>query len=110
PVGAPRGPTHPLPAAIPDGLRALIEPRLDRLPPDQLRVLEAASVAGPEFAARAILAPAQRGSDLHDVERVEQMCDGLVRREEILSDRGEGAWPNGVMSARYAFRHVLFQE
>src|SRR5262245_54488552 len=102
-------PIDVLQAAIPDGLRALIEPRLDRLPPDELRVLEAASVAGPEFAAHAI-APAQRGSDLHDVERVEQVCDGLVRQEEILSDRGEGAWPDGATSARYAFRHVLFQE
>ena len=103
-------PIETLQAATPDGLRALIEPRLDRLPPDELRVLEAASVAGPEFAAHAIVAPARRGSDLHDVERVEQVCDGLVRQEEILSDRGESAWPNGVTSARYAFRHVLFQE
>jgi predicted ATPase len=35
---------------------------------------------------------------------------GLARQEEILSDRGDGAWPNGVTSARYAFRHVLFQD
>ena len=26
--------------------------------------------------------------------------DGLVRQEDILSDRGEGTWPNGVTSAR----------
>src|SRR5262249_32425260 len=106
----PREPIDPLHAAIPDGLRALIEPRLDRLPPDELRVLEAASVAGPEFAAHAIVAAARRSGDLNEIERVEQVCDGLVRREEILSDRGEGAWPNGVTSARYAFRHVLFHE
>jgi tetratricopeptide (TPR) repeat protein len=103
-------PSEILRTAIPDGLRALIEPRLDRLPPDELRVLEAASVAGPEFAAHAIVSAAQRGSDLHDAEGVEQVCDGLVRQGEILSDRGEGAWPNGETSARYAFRHVLFQE
>jgi predicted ATPase len=103
-------PIEILQAATPDGIRALIEPRLDRLPPHELRVLEAASVAGREFAAHALVAPARPGSDLHDVERVEQVCDGLVRREEVLSDRGEGAWPNGVTSARYPFRHVLFQE
>lgn len=103
-------PSDVLRTAIPDGLRALIEPRLDRLPTDGLRVLEAASVAGPEFAAHALVAAAQRGSDLHDAEGVEQVCDGLVRQEDILSDRGEGTWPNGVTSARYAFRHVLFQE
>jgi DNA-binding winged helix-turn-helix (wHTH) protein/tetratricopeptide (TPR) repeat protein len=103
-------PIESLQAATPDGLRALIEPRLDRLPPDELRVLEAASVAGPEFAAHALVATARPGSGLHDVERVEQVCDGLVRQGEILSDRGEGTWPNGETSARYAFRHVLFQE
>jgi predicted ATPase len=103
-------PSEILGTVIPDGLRALIEPRLDRLPPDELRVLEAASVAGPEFAAHAFVSAAQRGSDLHDAEGVEQVCDGLVRQGEILSDRGEGACPNGVTSARYAFRHVLFQE
>ncbi len=96
--------------AIPDGLRALIEPRLDRLSPDELRVLEAASVAGPEFAAHAIVAAVPPGSDLQDVERVEQLCDGLVRRQEILSDRGEAGWPNGMASTRYAFRHVFFQQ
>ena len=103
-------PIENLQAATPDGLRALIEPRLDRLLPDELRVLEAASVAGPEFAAHAIVSAVQRGSDVHDAEGVEQVCDGLARQGEVLSNRGEGTWPNGVTSARYAFRHVLFQE
>src|SRR5262249_46253780 len=34
---------------IPEGLRALVEPRLERLTPDEVDVLEAASVAGSEF-------------------------------------------------------------
>src|SRR5262245_25483596 len=69
-------PSAVLRTAIPDGLRALIEPRLDRLPAVELRVLEAASVAGPEFVAHAIVATARPETDLHDVERIEQVCDG----------------------------------
>src|SRR5262249_34264582 len=103
-------PIEILQAATPDGIRALIEPRLDRLPPDVLRVLEAASVAGPGVAAPPPVAPAPPGRGPAGAQRGGQVCDGLGGPEEILSDRGESAWPNGETSARYAFRHVLFQE
>src|SRR5262249_59286218 len=49
--------------AIPAGMRAVIEPRLQSLPADALRVLAAASVAGPEFAAHAVASTAPQGSD-----------------------------------------------
>lgn len=95
---------------IPEGLRALIEPRLERLAADELRILEAASVVGPEFAAHAIAGVAGDGSELADVELVEQHCDALARRQQILRAAGESAWPDGRCSARYAFRHALYQE
>ncbi len=95
--------------AIPDGLRAIIEPRLDRLAPDERAALEAASVAGPEFAAHAV-AHSAHGISLGNVEYVEELCDALVRREEILRATGESAWPDGTTSARYAFRHALYQQ
>jgi DNA-binding winged helix-turn-helix (wHTH) protein len=69
-----RGGGAALRTAIPDGLRAVIEPRLDRLAADELRVLEAASVAGPEFAAHAVAGAAPQGSELAGVEAVEQLC------------------------------------
>src|SRR5262249_61248582 len=72
-------PIEILQAATPDGIRALIEPRLDRLPPDVLRVLEAASVAGPGVAAPPPAAPAPPRSGPPDVARVEQGCDALGR-------------------------------
>ena len=96
--------------AIPDGLRAVIEPRLERLGTDERRVLEAASVVGPEFPAHAVAAVAPADSDLGDVESVEQLCDGLARRQDILRAAGESAWPDGTASARYAFRHALYQQ
>jgi len=95
---------------IPDGLRAIIEPRLECLTDDERRVLEAASVAGPEFAAHAVAAVAPTGDPLADVEVVEQLCDGLARRQDILRECGEVVWPDGTTSARYAFRHALYQQ
>ena len=95
---------------VPEGLRAAIEPRVERLADDELRVLEVASVAGPEFAADAVASVAAPGSELADVEYVEQLCDGLARRQEILRAAGERAWPDGTTSARYAFRHALYQQ
>jgi len=96
--------------AIPSGIRAAIEPRLEHLPGDALRVLQSASVAGLEFAAHAVAGVAPRGSDLADVEYVEQLCDGLAVRREILRASGESAWPDGTTSARYAFAHALYRE
>jgi len=96
--------------AIPEGLRAVIEPRLERLTPDERRLFEAASVVGSEFAAHAVARIAPPESDLADVEVVEQLCDGLVRRQEILRASGESAWPDGTTSARYAFRHALYRQ
>jgi DNA-binding winged helix-turn-helix (wHTH) protein/tetratricopeptide (TPR) repeat protein len=96
--------------AIPDGLRDVIEPRLERLAPEELRVLEAASVAGLEFTAHAVAGAAPRENGRGNVEHVEQMCDALVRREEILRAAGESAWPDGTASTRYAFAHALYQQ
>lgn len=96
--------------AIPEGLRAVIEPRLERLTPDERRLFEAASVVGSEFAAHAVARIAPPESDLADVEVVEQLCDGLVRRQQILRASGESTWPDGTTSARYAFRHALYRQ
>jgi DNA-binding winged helix-turn-helix (wHTH) protein len=96
--------------AIPDGLRAVIEPRLERLVPDEVRVLEAASVAGMEFPAHAVARVAPQGSNLGDVEYVERLCDALSHRQEILHVAGESAWPDGTAGTRYAFRHALYQQ
>jgi DNA-binding winged helix-turn-helix (wHTH) protein/tetratricopeptide (TPR) repeat protein len=102
-----RGPFEALRTMIPDGIHAVVEPRLERLDENELSVLEAASVAGPEFAAHAIGIAAQPG---RDVEAVERICDSLVRRQEILCARGESRWPDKAASARYAFRHAIYRQ
>ena len=95
---------------IPEGLRAVIEPRLERLAADELHLLEVASVAGPEFAAHAVARASPPSSDLGDVEYVERLCDAHVRRQEILRPAGESVWPDGAESGQYAFRHALYQQ
>lgn len=105
-----RGGFDTLRSTIPDGLHAVVEPRLERLAPDEIRVLEAASVAGAEFAAHAVACVARHQGDVSDVEYVEQVCDGLARRQEILRAAGEGGWPDRGASSRYAFRHALYQQ
>src|SRR5262249_16381155 len=67
--------------AIREGSRAMIEPHLERLTADERRVLETGSVAGPEFAAHVVADVATAGNHLTDVEVVEQLCDGLARRQ-----------------------------
>jgi predicted ATPase len=80
-----------LPTAIPAGIRAVIEPRLQSLPGDALRMLEAASVAGAEFAAHAVASTAPRGSDLADVMATR------MRRER---SRACASWPSTSTTQR----------
>ena len=44
-----RGPVGEIARAVPDSLRALVEKQIDRLQPEAQRLLEVASVLGPEF-------------------------------------------------------------
>lgn len=105
-----RAPIETLRATIPSQVRAVLEPRLERLSDDARRVLERASVAGFEFAAHAVADVAARDDALADVEQVEQICDALAVRHEILRAAGECTWPDGTTSARYAFAHALYRD
>src|SRR5262249_25721245 len=64
---------------VPASLRQLIEQQLERLSPEDRRVLEAASVAGAEFSAAAVAAGVEA-----EVERVEDHCEQLARRGQFL--------------------------
>ncbi|MGH7897251.1 MAG: hypothetical protein ACREQQ_04815, partial [Candidatus Binatia bacterium] len=67
--------------------------------------LEAASIAGAEFAAAACAAALDSSA-----EAVESACEGLSRDSHFIEDRGLAIWPDGTMGGRYAFRHSLYQE
>ena len=89
----------------PENLRQMIEQQLERLRPDEQRVLEAASVAGMEFSAAAVAAGvAMRG------EEGEACCAGVARRGQFVRASGTAEWPDGTIAARYSFLHALYQE
>jgi predicted ATPase len=92
-------------ASLPEGLRQLLVRRLEDLPPEERRILEAASVAGEHFTVAAVAAGAQC-----PVEEVEAACEGLAAQGRFLDDMGLEEWPDGTSSGRYRFAHALYRQ
>lgn len=90
---------------MPESLRQMIEKRVERLSPEEQRILETASVAGTEFTAAAVAAGLGK-----ETLAVEEACTQLARREQFVQTRGVSEWPDGTLSARYGFIHALYQE
>lgn len=90
---------------IPDSLRQLIEQQLVQLAPDVQALLEAASVAGKEFAVAAVAVAVAQA-----VETVEDHCAPLARQGQFLRLSGTDVWPDGTVAARYGFVHDLYRE
>jgi DNA-binding winged helix-turn-helix (wHTH) protein/predicted ATPase len=90
---------------IPESIRQLIEKQIDRLDPEERMVLEGASVVGMECSTAAIGAGLDRPTDW-----VEQRCEALVRRHAFLSPARLVELPDGTITPRYKFNHVLYLE
>jgi tetratricopeptide (TPR) repeat protein len=83
----------------------MIERNLERLHPDEQALLEAASVAGAEFAAAAVAAAlAQPVSD------IESCCVRLSRRQQFVQSLGTEEWPDGTVAATFQFLHSLYRD
>jgi DNA-binding winged helix-turn-helix (wHTH) protein len=89
----------------PDSVRQLIDIQLDRLGPDEQRVLECAAVVGLEHTPAPIAAALEL-----PVEQIDEVCDGLVRRGQFLARAGAGESPDGTVTTRYAMTHGLVHE
>jgi predicted ATPase/DNA-binding winged helix-turn-helix (wHTH) protein len=90
---------------VPQSIRHLLEHQLAQLRPADQELLAAASVAGVEFAVAAVAAGIQQAE-----EDVETQCDALARQHQVVQARGTAVWPDGTVTARYGFRHALYQE
>ena len=88
-----RGPDTDLPRSLGE----LVEHDLDRLQPADREMIEAAAVAGIDFAAQLL------GSS-GEVDQVWQRCHALARRDQLIAfdDRGRQGY--------FHFRHSLYQE
>jgi DNA-binding winged helix-turn-helix (wHTH) protein len=80
---------------VPEGLKQLIDRQLERLPAEDQRLLEAASVAGRIFSAAAVAASLESTSD-----DVDEHCARLASRSVFIEESREGD---------YAFLHDLYQ-
>ena len=90
---------------VPETLRHLIEQQFECLEPAEQTVLEAASVAGVDFAAAAVAAGV--GASVEDVDT---RCARLARQGQFILAHGPVSWPQGPRAGRYHFGHALYQE
>jgi len=94
-----------LEVSVPRELARLIELEIDRLSPQEQRVLEAGSlmdIAFPIWAAAAALG--------EDAEIVERVCDELERRTGLVRRAGHDDLPDGTRCDFYAFAHEFYRE
>jgi DNA-binding winged helix-turn-helix (wHTH) protein/tetratricopeptide (TPR) repeat protein len=89
---------------LPDSLRDAIEHQLGLLSPDQLAVLEAASVVGDELTTQSLAAATGR-----DLEALDDVCLPLARRGQMIRALGGATWPDGSAGTRYGFVHALYR-
>jgi predicted ATPase/DNA-binding winged helix-turn-helix (wHTH) protein len=98
-------PAERIELGVPDGLRRLIEARIERLSADERKLLEAASVTGAAFFATA----SARAANLNP-EYFEDLCDSLSRRKQVVRLAGVHRFPDGSVSARYEFLHAVYRD
>jgi predicted ATPase/DNA-binding winged helix-turn-helix (wHTH) protein len=89
----------------PASIQQIIETQIDRLSPEEQRILEVASIAGMEFSSAAVAA----GMGI-DIAEVETSCEELARRGQFLRAREADEWPDATVAARYEFLHSLYQQ
>lgn len=87
---------------VPDTITGVIDKQAARLPGEQQRVLEMASVAGVEFMHLALAGPLQR-----DPEAVRDALDAMAAQRHWLRSTGVVALAGGRLGMRYSFRHAL---
>ena len=95
---------------IPDNVRQTIQQQVERQSIQDQRLLEVASVAGPEFSAAALSAGLHQDTAPLATDHIEQRCEELVRSSSFLRASGFAHWPDGTIAAGYGFRHALYRE
>jgi predicted ATPase len=89
---------------VPGSIRRIVARQQERLRAEEQRMLQAASVAGVEFATAAAAAALEKESA-----EVEEQCTKLTERQQFLRPAGIAEWPDGTRTARYGFRHAVYQ-
>jgi DNA-binding winged helix-turn-helix (wHTH) protein/predicted ATPase len=90
---------------VPENLRQVLEQQFERLTLPEQAVVEAASVAGVDFAAAAVAASLGEASEVTDAR-----CAALARQGQLIQAHGTDVWPDGTVAGRYRFGHALYHE
>jgi predicted ATPase len=91
---------------VPNSLQQIIEAQIERLSPEEKRVLEVASLQGQtrfSVASRAAI------MDM-EPEAFEDLCETLSRRHRIVRSSGSEKLADGTATACYEFVHALYRE
>jgi DNA-binding winged helix-turn-helix (wHTH) protein/tetratricopeptide (TPR) repeat protein len=90
---------------VPETLQQMLEIQLERLAPEESRILQCASVSGERFSVWAATA-------MLDVSptSIEETCERLANRQQFIRSVGVHNGPSGVPSAYYEFRHSLYRQ
>jgi predicted ATPase len=89
---------------VPGTVQRLIAKQLEELSLQEQRLLEIASVVGMSFTAAEVA-----GATGQALEGVEEVYETLASREQFVEMQGINEWPNRTLTARYGFRHALYQ-
>ena len=88
----------------PVNVRKMIRKKIEALEAEDRRALEYASIQGEEFTS-AVLACLLNTDDL----ALEERLDHLDKVHRLIQTMGEEELPDGTLSTRYRFAHVLYQ-
>src|SRR5215831_4788306 len=90
---------------VPQSLQQMLEVHFERLNAREQRVLEAGSVVGEHFSAWVIAAAMDEKAD-----HVEDLCDQLAARQQVIKATGIQEFPNALAASHYEFRHSLYRQ
>jgi predicted ATPase/DNA-binding winged helix-turn-helix (wHTH) protein len=100
-----RVPFEEMEAGVPNELAQMIELEMERLSPEEQRLLEAGSLMNVAFSSWAVAAAL--GKNVSDIE---EACDELARRLYFVERAGRDELPDGTHSAFYVFAHGFYRE
>src|SRR5215831_11755602 len=90
--------------SLPESIRGMIQRKTEQISSDDRSLLAEASVQGNEFDTAIVAAVARL-----DVAEVEERLESLDRVHGFVRRFADRTLPNGALSSRYRFVHVLYQ-
>src|SRR5262249_320278 len=91
--------------SVPETLQQMLEAQFEQLSAPEQRVLKSACVAGERFSVWTISPTLDIGP-----QQIEDLCDQLSARQEVIKSAGIEELSNGLFSAHYEFRHSLYRQ